>query len=144
MLAFAPMIYSFNITFLRLLRKDPQEPGYLFQEFNRRIYSTILLSWAYILLWALLLIIPGIIKGYSYAMTPYILEDRPELSGDKAIEESMRMMSGHKWELFCLHLSFIGWELLCLLTLGIGQLWLKPYISTAEAAFYENLKAEEV
>lgn len=142
-LALAPMIYSFNIAFLRLLRKDPQELGYLFQEFNSRVYTTMILSWAYTILWFLLLIIPGIIKGYSYAMTPYILEDRPELSGDKAIEESMRMMSGHKWELFCLHLSFIGWELLCILTLGIGQLWLVPYMQTAQAAFYENLKRED-
>lgn len=143
-LALLPMAYALNIAFLRLLRKDPQELGYLFQEFNSRVYSTMILTWAYTILWSLLLIIPGIIKGYSYAMTPYILEDRPELSGDKAIEESMRMMSGHKWELFWLHLTFIGWGLLCILTLCIGFIWLIPYMETAQAAFYENLKAEEV
>ena len=142
-LALLPMGYALNIAFLRLLRKDPQELGYLFQEFNSRVYTTMILSWAYTVLWSLLLIIPGIIKGYSYSMTQYILEDRPELSGDKAIEESMRLMDGHKWQLFCLHLSFIGWALLCILTLGIGILWLVPYMQTAQAAFYEDIKAEK-
>ena len=143
-LALLPMGYALNIAFLRLLRKDPQELGYLFQEFNSRVYQTALLTMLYTLLWTLLLIIPGIIKGYSYSMTYYVLEDNPELSGDKAIEESMRLMDGHKWQLFCLHLSFIGWALLCILTLGIGILWLVPYMQTAQAAFYENIKAEKV
>lgn len=142
-MALAPMAYALNIAFLRLLRKDPQELGYLFQEFNSRVYVTTLLTMVYTLLWTLLLIIPGIIKAYSYSMTYYVLEDNPELSGDKAIEESMRMMSGHKWELFWLHLTFIGWGLLCILTLGIGVLWLLPYMQTAQAAFYENLKSQE-
>jgi uncharacterized membrane protein len=142
-MALAPMAYALNIAFLRLLRKDPQDLSYLFQEFNSRVYVTTLLTMVYTLLWTLLLIIPGIIKAYSYSMTYYVLEDNPELSGDKAIEESMRMMSGHKWELFWLHLTFIGWGLLCILTLGIGFLWLVPYMDTAQAAFYENLKRED-
>lgn len=143
-LALAPMGYALSIAFLRLLRKDPQELGYLFQEFNGRVYLTVLLTLIYTLLWMLLLIIPGIVKAYSYSMTYYVLEDNPEFSGDKAIEESMRLMQGHKMELFWLHLTFIGWALLCVLTLGIGTLWLVPYMNTAQAAFYENLKAEEV
>lgn len=143
-IALLPMAYALNIAFLRLLRKNPQELGYLFQEFNNRVYLTSILATVYTMLWFMLLIIPGIIKGYSYSMTYYVLEDNPELSGDKAIEESMRIMSGHKWQLFCLHLSFIGWALLCILTLGIGFLWLVPYMNTAQAAFYENLKAEKV
>lgn len=143
-MALAPMAYALNIAFLRLYRKDPQELGYLFQEFNNRVYLTSILATLYTMLWFMLLIIPGIIKAYSYSMTYYVLEDNPDLSGDKAIEESMRLMDGHKWELFRLHLSFIGWALLCILTLGIGILWLIPYMNTAQAAFYENLKAEEV
>ena len=143
-IALMPMAYALNIAFLRLYRKDPQELGYLFQEFNSRVYLTSLLATAYTLLWFMLLIIPGIIKAYSYSMTYYVMEDNPDLSGDKAIEESMRLMKGHKWELFCLHLSFIGWALLCILTLGIGILLLIPYMNTAQAAFYENLKVEEV
>lgn len=90
-------------------------------------------------LWALLLIIPGIIKHYSYAMTPFILTDHPELTAKEAIRRSMEMMDGHKGELFMLGLTFIGWELLSALTLGIGALWLNPYKNAAYAAFYREL-----
>ena len=103
--------------------------------------STTALRFAYIFLWSLLFIVPGIIKAYSYAMVPYILEDRPELSAEETILLSMKMMEGHRWQLFCLHLSFIGWAFLCIFTLGIGYLFLKPYVLTAQADFYEDLKA---
>ena len=93
-------------------------------------------------LWSLLLIVPGIIKALSYAMTSYILVDKPELSANQAINLSMRMMRGHKFDLFYLYLSFIGWIFLCLLTLGIGLIWFLPYAQTAEASFYEDVKAE--
>ena len=96
----------------------------------------------FILLWSLLLIIPGIIKAYSYAMTPYILDEHPELSANDAIDRSRAMMKGHKFDLFWLQLSFIGWVLLGFLTFGIGYFWLAPYIDTAQAAFYQDLKAE--
>ena len=95
-----------------------------------------------IFLWALLLIIPGIIKSFSYAMTPYILEDNPELGAVDAIHRSRMMMRGHKFDLFWMYLSFIGWGLLCILTFGIGFLWLAPYIATTQAAFYEEVKAD--
>ena len=52
------------------------------------------------------------------------------------------MMNGHKFDLFYLHLTFIGWGILSLLTLGIGFLWLNPYMMTAQAQFYEDVKAE--
>lgn len=105
-----------------------------------RILGTILLQFVYIFLWSLLLLIPGLIKMYSYAMTYYILHDNPEIGAEEAICRSMKMMDGHKWRLFCLHLSFIGWWLLCILTLGIGMLWLAPYTQNSTAAFYEDLK----
>ena len=91
---------------------------------------------------ALLFIIPGIIKAFSYAMTPYILEENPELSANDAIDHSRAMMKGHKFDLFWLYLSFIGWFILCILTLGIGFLWLTPYMETSVAAFYEDVKAD--
>lgn len=94
-------------------------------------------------LWSLLLIIPGIIKAFSYAMTPYILADRPELSTRQAIHESRRMMKGRKWKLFCLSLSFIGWFFLIVFTLGIALLWVYPYAATSQAAFYQNILEEE-
>ena len=95
-----------------------------------------------ITLWSLLLIIPGIIKSLSYAMTPYILEENPELTASEAIHRSRLMMHGHKFDLFWLYLSFLGWAILCLFTLGIGYFWLMPYIQTSEAAFYEEVKAD--
>lgn len=98
------------------------------------------LMYILIMLWSLLLIIPGIIKALSYAMTPYILEDNPELSASDAIHLSRTMMKGHKFDLFYLFLGFLGWLLLSILTLGIGLLWLIPYMQTAFAAFYQEVK----
>lgn len=100
------------------------------------------LSTIYIFLWTLLLIIPGIIKSYSYALTPYILVEHPEMSANEAIEESMRLMEGHKFDLFYLQLSFIGWAILSILSLGLGFFWLIPYQMTAQAAFYRDIKNE--
>lgn len=101
-----------------------------------------LLSGIFVFLWSLLLVIPGIIKLFSYSMTKYILEEYPELTASEAIDRSRAMMQGHKFDLFWLYLSFIGWALLCVLTAGIGYLWLVPYMETAEAAFYEDVKAD--
>ena len=101
-----------------------------------------ILSTIYIFLWTLLLIIPGIIKSYSYALTPYILVEHPEMSANEAIEESMRLMDGHKFDLFYLQLSFIGWAILSILSLGLGVFWLIPYQMTAQAAFYRDIKNE--
>lgn len=97
-----------------------------------------LLQSLYILLWSLLFIIPGIIAFYSYAMTDYILAEHPELTASEAITRSKEMMSGNRWRLFCLHLSFIGWDILSFFTLGIGNLWLNPYKQAADAAFYRE------
>lgn len=101
-----------------------------------------ILSTIYIFLWTLLLIIPGLIKSYSYALTPYILVEHPEMSANEAIEESMRLMDGHKFDLFYLQLSFIGWAILSILSLGLGFFWLIPYQMTAQAAFYRDIKNE--
>lgn len=101
-----------------------------------------LLVGVYTLAWTLLLIVPGIIKSFAYALTPFILIDKPELSANEAIELSMKMMDGHKLDLFILYLSFIGWYLLSILTLCVGMLWVMPYMYTAMAAFYEDVKAE--
>ena len=97
----------------------------------------------YVFLWSLLFIIPGIMAGYSYAMTGYILSEHPELTASEAIAQSRQMMYGNRWRLFCLQFSFIGWDLLCALTLGIGELWLRPYKRAAEAAFYREVSGTE-
>ena len=93
----------------------------------------------YIFLWSLLLIVPGSGAGYSYAMTPFILAEHPDMTASEAIRTSKAMMNGHKWELFCLDFSFIGWCLLCALTLNLGNIVLNPYRSAARAVFYRNL-----
>ena len=95
-----------------------------------------------ILLWCLLLFIPGIVMSFAYALTPYILHECPELSPWEASTRSREMMKGHKFELFYLYLSFIGWFILSILTCGVGFIWLIPYMQMSVAAFYEDLKSE--
>ena len=124
----------------------------------------------YVALWSLLLVIPGIVKSYSYAMAPYIMAEHPALTANEAITESRRIMDGNKWRLFCLDFSFIGWELLCsvplyaegflvlkyftgsealaislvlLLTipLSIGFFFVRPYEEAAWATFYRDITA---
>ncbi len=141
-----PIFYGYSITFLALIRREDLEIGRLFDGFRDygRILGTVLLMGIYVVLWTLLFIIPGIVKAYSYAMTNYILKDEPQLRFNSAIEKSMEMMRGYKMKLFLMDLSFIGWGLLCLLTLGIGFLFLVPYIQSSHAAFYEYIKEEYV
>ena len=113
--------------------------GYGFKIYWRAIGGMLIVQ-IFTFLWCLLLIIPGIIKAYSYSMTPYILIDNPELSAREAIRKSQQMMVGQKFNLFWLQLSFIGWFFLACLTGGIGFLWLVPYYQTSQAVFYQNLK----
>lgn len=87
----------------------------------------------------LLFIIPGIVMKYSYAMVPYILEEKRDFSVREAFRASKQIMKKHKWEFFCLRLSFIGWYLLGILTLGIGFIFINPYRYAAEAAFYNEV-----
>ena len=123
----------------------------------------------YTFLWSLLFVIPGVIKSYSYSMTPFILAERPLMKVDDAITESRRIMDGNKWNLFCLNFSFIGWQMLviapavvllmmvsyivmttgnilmvlwgipCLIPTYIGSLILQPYMAAAMAAFYREI-----
>lgn len=142
-----PLSYGILVLFLDFARGEKIENSKLFDGYKygfQRIFTTGLLQLIYTVLWYLLLIIPGIIKSYSYSMTYYILKDNPELKNNAAIEKSMQMMNGHKMDLFLLHLSFIGWAILCLLTMGIGFLFLIPYMYTAQAHFYEDLKKQSI
>jgi uncharacterized membrane protein len=99
-----------------------------------------LLEAVFIALWSCLLIVPGIVKFFSYSMAYYILRDNPDMSALDAITASRNMMNGYKGKLFGLYLSFIGWWFLCLFSFGVGYLWLTPYISLSCANFYEDLK----
>ena len=108
-------------------------------KYGRNI-GTLLLAGIKTVLWTLLFIIPGIIKTYEYAIIPYILADDPEISSKDAFKKAKQMMKGNKWRLFKLEFSFIGWAILCVLTLGIGTIFLIPYVNAATAEFYVELK----
>lgn len=142
-----PLLWGFAVFFLNIIREKKIDWDSIFDGYKngewKRIGGTYLLYYIYVILWMLLLIIPGIIKALSYSMTPFILQDDPTISGNAAIEKSMRMMDGHKMDLFWLFLSFIGWIILSIMTFGIGFILLEPYINTSVAHFYEDLKEQQ-
>ena len=113
----------------------------LFSEFYRFAdgFCLVLLRTLFTFLWTLLFIIPGFIAAYRYAMSPFIMAENPGMTARETLRASSDMMQGHKWRLFCLTFSFMGWVMLNVLTLGIGSLWLNPYMNAAYAAFYRDL-----
>ena len=128
--------------FMGLCRGEPVKFSTLFSKM-----SLCLKAWClnfmislFVGLWSLLFVIPGIIAYYRFYMAKYIMAENPDVGVMEAIRQSKQMMKGYKGKLFVLELSFIGWALLCGLTLGIGLLWLQPYIRTTETAFYLELK----
>ncbi len=137
-----PLVLGFSMMILNIVRGNKIAIENLFDGFKNFVQALILylLNTVFIALWSLLFVIPGIIASYRYSMSYYILNDNPNMSADEARKASIEMMKGHKWQLFCLHLSFIGWILLCLLTFGILSFWVEPYIETANAEFYESIK----
>ena len=139
-----PLAWGYLVYFLLLIREENIDYERLFDGFSQYVRITLaeLLKGIYVLLWLFLFIIPGFVKSYSYAMTEFILKDNPDISGEEAICRSMKMMQGHKMQLFLLDLSMIGWLILSFLTLGIGFLFLVPYNYSSHAHFYEDLKAE--
>lgn len=116
----------------------------LFSEFERfgQGFAQKFLRGLYCFLWGLLFVVPGIVKTYSYAMTPFIMADHPNLTASEAIQASCDMMNGHKWELFVLRLTFIGWAFVAALTMNLGHLILNPYRNAAEAAFYRQIAGQ--
>ena len=92
-----------------------------------------------ITLGTLLLVIPGVILTFSYAAAPYIMAEDPECSGTEALRRSRELMKGNKVDLCWLELSFIGWDILALFTLGIGNLFLNPYKEAAKASFFRHI-----
>ncbi|KXY18295.1 DUF975 family protein [Bacillus sp. FSL K6-0067] len=144
MIIMGPLILGVYYLILNAVRKKTIRIGHIFrwfQDLNKFVEAFLiyLLVKIYIWLWTLLFIIPGIIKSFSYSMTYFIINDHPEYSMNQAITESRRMMDGHKIEYFLLCLSFIGWFLLSVITLGVGFLWLAPYFYTTKAEFYKDL-----
>lgn len=95
-------------------------------------------------LWYLLLIIPGIVKSYAYSMVPYILSENPNIGTNRAVDLSNQMTRGHKFRMFVLDLSFIGWVLLGALACGIGVLFVLPYMNATKAELYMALRHEAI
>lgn len=141
-----PFLLGLAIFFLSVSRNEKLSVNQLFQGFDRfgTAFAAYFLMTLFTCLWALLLIIPGIIAAISYAMTFYILADDHSIGVMDAIRKSKAMMKGYKWKLVCLQLRFVGWALLCLLSLGIGFLWLFPYVQTSIAKFYEDVKNNDL
>lgn len=138
-----PLMVGLCLVFLMLARQSAAEVSQLFQGFQRfgTALGAYLLMMLFVILWSLLLIIPGIIAAYSYAMTYFVIADDPTVGPLQAITRSKEMMRGKKWKLFCLSWRFFGWALLCILTLGIGFLWLAPYMQTTMAHFYDDVRS---
>ncbi len=106
----------------------------------RNVVTAMFLRNIYQFLWTLLLIIPGIVKSYSYSMLPYLLSENPGIPPSRALEMSMAITDGHKWQMFFLDLSFIGWYLLGAIAFGVGVLFVNPYYHTTQAQLYVALR----
>lgn len=131
--------------FLLLVRGESVAVEQLFFGFKKigTVVAAYMLMMLYIFLWSLLLIIPGIIATYNYFAVYYVLADDPAMSASDALKRSKALMYGHRFQAFKLSLRFVGWLLLCVLTLGIGFIWLFPYMSAAYAQFYNSILPEK-
>lgn len=140
-----PLSLGLAGAFLLMARGQKPTVNNLFDGFKQFLGSFVayLLSGIFTLLWMLLLIVPGIIAALRYSQVYYILKDNPELDGLAAINKSKEMMKGHKGEYFVLLLSFFWWYCLGIITLGIGLIFISPYISLTLANYYEELKKQQ-
>lgn len=132
--------------FFTLNQTEKAGTGTLFSMFNSDRYSNIVVTMflmnLYIMLWSLLLFIPGIIKAYEYRMVPYILAENPSMGRREAFAISKRMMMGKKWQTFVYDLSFIGWYMLSLFTFGMLNIfYVTPYKLAADAEIYTANRA---
>lgn len=149
----AAMIWvGFAYTYLDFT-EGTQEQNYfsaMFSAFTKNRFIPVFLTWLlsslFTFFWSLLFIIPGIIKALAYSQAFYIAKDLMDSGHDvqatEAITRSRELMNGHKWEYFVLQLSFLGWAILACITLGIGFLWLKPYMQTTNVLYYRQLAGD--
>ncbi|MCZ3587392.1 DUF975 family protein [Lactobacillus gasseri] len=146
------ILWGVAYTILDFVETGKMEPWYsgIFSAYSNGRFKnslfTLFMTNLFVSLWTILFVIPGFIKGYSYAMTPYILKDKfsaglTDIGATEAITESRKLMDRHKMDLFVLDLSFIGWGLLGLITCGIGFIWITPYYRQTKANFYRSLVA---
>ncbi len=141
--------FTFVLTkyFLDIKRGNAVDVGQIFDGFRGEMFVATLKLFLWmtlkVFLWSLLLIVPGIIKAYAYSQAYFILRDNPEMGTNEILKKSEAMMMGHKGEFFVLNLSFIGWSLLVGLTMGVGSLWLIPYVQVTLSNYYDDLLSEE-
>ena len=142
-LVFNPLSVGCQRFFLKNSRGEGDnlgDIGFAFRENYGNVTGTMFFYGLYVFLWALLLIIPGIIKSYEYRMIPYLLAENPNITREEAFAESKRIMNGNKWSAFVYDLSFIGWILLSIFTAGILLLfYVNPYKYSSDAELYLTL-----
>lgn len=140
-----PLMFGFYRIIVDLVKgKEEVEIGDVFKGFSENFAQSFLLHLMisiFTALWSLLFVVPGIVKSYSYSMAFFIMQDDPSKDWEECLDESKQMMKGHKWQLFCLDLSFVGWYILGTLCCCVGILFVYPYHETARANFYMALKA---
>ncbi len=141
-----PLLLGVTMYFLKLSRGEDVKFENMFDGFKLfgKALGTYLLMILYIFLWTLLLIIPGIIAALSYSMSFYILADNTDIKAQDALRLSKEMMDGYKMKFFLMQLGFLGLSLLCILTLGIGFLWLFPFMYVTNSKFYDDIKDARV
>jgi len=132
--------------FIKIYNREEASVAAVFTELKVNFLRKLGGSWwvaLWYLLWSMLFVIPGIIKFYSYFFTEYILADCPNVTARQAIKISMRITTGHKWEIFVFVLSFIGWHMLSAFTLGIlGLVFVYPYQNISIAGLYVEMRDE--
>jgi uncharacterized membrane protein len=138
-----PLAFGLNYYFLSFIRQKNPALEDLFKGVSISIFGEAFIAYIFmtifIILWTLLLIVPGVIAAISYSMTFFILVDNPEISGKDAIKKSKELIKGNKYKYFCFLVRFLGWFLLSILSFGIGFIWLIPYFMVSHAKFYESL-----
>ncbi len=141
-----PICFGLGAFFLKLSRNETAEFTDMFSGFSffRTNFVLHLLTNIFTFLWALLLVVPGIIAAISYSMAYYIAYDNPGISGLEAIRMSKEMMYGHKMRFFEMWLGFLGWFILGVCTAGLGMLYAVPYYRAAKANFYLDLKQNQM
>lgn len=144
LLVAGPLALGSALFYLALARRREIAVGMIFDGFRYygKALGLYLLMALFVFLWTLLLVIPGIIAAYRYSQAYYILADNPETGVLEALDRSKQLMTGHKWRLFVLQLSFLGWAILAVIPFGLGLLWLMPYVSASAAVFYRHLIEE--
>lgn len=139
-------VASINVYIKMSRSPEPVSFSDFIEGFNNwaRAILTVLWQLLWIFLWTLLFIIPGIIKSIAYSQMYYLIVEYKDLSVTKAMKLSMEITKGHKWDLFVMYLSFLGWDILSLCTLGILQLWLSPYKNMTYINAYHSLVKEAI